>query len=289
MHDVEPSPVDEEEEEMKLPLHQDDLRTASTTNVLGLTPARTIHILASIQKWSVAPLGVYLTMHYTNTALIPLITQSVPEAEKQLLLTRPYYQSFPLEPIMIFAPVVTHVLSGIALRLYRRRQNAKRHGAYNHKDRQQIPWPKLSLNSALGYALYPMFAAHVIVNRITPLKVEGGSSGVGFRYFAHGMAKHPLFANAGYAAMLCVASMHFVQGAAIYLKKAPEYITDGGDFGRTKKKRRRWLINGIAATVAAAWIAGGLGVIGRGGAGTGWEAKNWDKIYQAVPIVGKWM
>ena len=291
MHDIEPSPVDDEDESMKLPLHQGDIEspTSSSTNFLGLTPARTIHLLASFQKYSVIPPSIYLTMHYTNTALIPLFTQSIAESEKQLLLTRPYYQSFPLEPLLIFAPVVTHVISGIALRLYRRRQNAKRHGAFNHNDRKRIPWPKVSLTSALGFALYPMFVAHVLVNRVTPLKVEGGSSGVGFRYFAHGMAKHPILANAAYAAMFCVASWHFVTGVSKYLKLSREYITDGGDFGRVKKRRRDWMINGVAAVVAGVWIAGGLGVIGRGGSSQGWEAKNWDRIYQAVPVVGHWM
>jgi Protein of unknown function (DUF1691) len=292
MHDVEPSPVDDDDDDQSatLPLHKDDLKPASSnTNFLGLTPARTIHILSSIQKYAVIPPSIYLTMHYTNTALIPLFTQSIAESEKQLLLTRPYYQSFPLEQVLIFTPIVAHVASGVALRVYRRLQNAKRHGAETYSDRRRIPWPKLSLTSALGYALYPMMVTHVLVNRITPLKVDGGSSGVGFRYFAHGMAKHPVLANAGYATMLCVASWHFVTGAAKYLRVSKEYVTDGGDFGRTKRRRRDLMINGVAALVAGAWIAGGLGVIGRGGSGQGWEAKNWDRIYQAVPLLGRWM
>ena len=95
-------------------------------------------------------------MHYTNTALIPLFTQSLQTSDNLLLLTRPYYQSFPLEPLLIFAPIATHILSGLTLRLYRRRQIALRHGAETHIERQSIKWPKLSLTSALGYALYPM-------------------------------------------------------------------------------------------------------------------------------------
>lgn len=228
-------------------------------------------------------------MHYTNTALIPLFTQSLRKSDDLLLLTRPYYQSFPLEPLLIFAPIVTHVISGITLRIYRRRQNAKRHGAYTHSDRRRIPWPKLSLTSAAGYVLYPLMAGHVIVNRITPLKVDGGSSGVGLRYFAHGIAKHPILTNIGYAGMLCVASFHFVTGGAKWLKLSREYITDGGDYGARRRRNRDWMVYGVAAVMAGAWIAGGLGVIGRGGSGEGWEARNWDRIYKAVPILGRYM
>ncbi|KPI37484.1 uncharacterized protein AB675_10390 [Cyphellophora attinorum] len=295
MHEIEPSPVDEEEdpfESLPLPATSKKTETSSNgTNFLGLTPSRTVHLLSSIQKYATVGPSLYLALHYTNTALIPLFTQSLSKSDNLLLLTRPYYQSFPLEPVLIFLPVITHVASGIALRIYRRRQNAKRHGAETHNERRSIPWPKLSLTSALGYALYPMFVAHVLVNRITPQKVEGGSSGVGLRYFAYGVSRHPWFANLGYAAMLSVASWHFVGGAAKYLKLSREYVTDGGDWGARRRRRRGWIINAISAAVAGAWIAGGLGVIGRAknGGWRSWETVNWDKIYQAVPVVGKWM
>ncbi|RMZ81991.1 hypothetical protein DV737_g2338, partial [Chaetothyriales sp. CBS 132003] len=258
MQDIEPSPVDGDDDDgPTLPRHKDDLPAfsqSSFTHFLGLTPSRTMRMLSAIQKYSVLPPCLYLTMHYSNTALIPLFTQSLAESEKQLLLTRPYYQSFPLEQLLVFAPIASHVFSGIVLRLYRRRRNAKRYGAYTYNDRKRIPWPKVSLTSALGFALYPMLAAHVISCRITPLKVEGGSSGVGLRYFAHGIAKHPIVANTAYVTMLSVASWHFVTGAAKYLKLSREYIADGGDFGRIKKRRRDWIINGVAAAIAVATI-----------------------------------
>lgn len=264
-------------------------RHTSTSTTLGLSSSSITNTLLALQKYSTVPPAVYLIMHYTNTAVIPLFTQNIYSAEKSLLLTRPYYQSFPLEPLLIFAPVATHVLSGLTLRIYRRRQNAKRHGAESHSDRKKIPWPKLTLTSALGYMLYPMLASHVIVNRITPLKVEGGSSGVGFRYFAHGIAKHPILANIGYAFMVSVASWHFVGGAAKYLKLTREYVTEGGEDGNRDRKRRSMAVNALSGIIALGWMLGGLGVIGRAGAGAGWEAKAWDEIYSKVPIVGKWM
>lgn len=295
MHEVEPSPVDDDEEESAPypPTNPPDVEklppsSHTTTNFLGLTPARTVHILSTLQKYSTVPPTLYLAMHYTNTALIPLVTQNVVTADGYLLLTRPYYQSAGLEPVLIFLPILTHVASGIALRLYRRRINAVRHGAETHAQRKKskIPWPKFSLTSALGYAMYPMLAAHVLVNRIVPKEVEGSSAGVGLRYFAHGVALDPVFGNLAYATFLSVASFHFVTGAAKYLKLSSEYITEGGKSGAVRRKWRSRIVNGVAAAVAGVWIAGGLGVVGRGGPGVGWEASNWNKIYKAVPLLG---
>ncbi|KIV89613.1 hypothetical protein PV10_06999 [Exophiala mesophila] len=301
MHEVEPSPVDDDEDEnfpagddsQYPPTNPSDVEkqrlpaTAhTTTNFLGLTPARTLKILSGIQKYSTVPPTVFLTLHYTNTALIPLMTRSAREADKYLLLTRPYYQSFPLEPLIVFGPIVAHVLSGLALRIYRRRVAAYRHGAETHAQRKKIPWPKLSLTSASGYSLYPMFVLHVLTMRIVPKNVDGSSAAVGLRYFAHGVAHHPWLTNIGYSVFVSVASFHFVTGAAKFLRLSKEYITEPGHSGQLTKKWRGRLINSVAALTAAVWIAGGLGVIGRSGMGVGWEAKNWDNIYKAVPLIG---
>lgn len=108
---------------------------------------------------------------------------------------------------------------------------------------------------------------------------------------AHGFAKHPLVANFGYGALVGVGVWHFVGGAAKWLRLSPEFVTEGGDYGRVKRERRRWVVNGVTALVAGVWMLGGLGVVGRGGkgAGTGWEVKAWDEIYRSVPILGGWL
>lgn len=114
---------------------------------------------------------------------------------------------------------------------------------------------------------------------------------MGLRYVAHGFAKHPVVANVGYAALVGVGSWHFVGGAAKWLGVSEEWVTESGDYGRVKRKRRKWMINGFAAGVAAVWMLGGLGVVGRGGkgVGTGWEVRAWDEIYRRVPILGGWL
>lgn len=312
MEQLEPSPVDEQaptlydtdvkEEHVVNPedLSADQHPTyfppnRSTTNNVGISPSRIPSILLALQKYSTIPPSLYLIGHYTNTALIPLFTFSTQKAENSLLLTRPYYQSFPLEALLIFAPVVTHVVSGLSLRIYRRFQAAKRYGAETHAQRRQMSknlWPKLSLTSALGYALYPMMIAHVLVNRITPLKVHGDSSSVGLRFFSYGVKRHPWLANLGYTVLVSVASFHFVGGAAKYLRLTREYVTEGGDYGMRQRRLRSRAVNAVSAVVAAVWALGGLGVIGRGigaPAGSAWEVKQWDQVYKAVPVVGGMM
>lgn len=309
MHQLDPSPVDEEppvlndsgikDENVVNPedLSEKDHSTyfPPTAGNVGVHRSRIPSVLLALQKYSTLPPTLYLIGHYTNTAIIPFSTFSTQKAENSLLLTRPYYQSFPLEPLLIFAPILTHVLSGLSLRIYRRFQAAKRYGAETHADRVKITkalWPKLSLTSALGYALYPMMVAHVIVNRITPLKVHGDSSSVGLRFFSHGMKRHPWLASIGYTLMVSVASWHFVGGAAKYLKLTREYVTEGGDYGAAQKRLRSRMVNIVSGVVAAIWAVGGVGIIGRGiGApeGSAWEIKQWDEVYKAIPVVGSMM
>ena len=155
-----------------------------------------------------------------------------------------------------------------------------------------MPWPKLSLTSLSGYILYPLAAAHVFVNRILPLKVDGDSSGVGLRYFSHGFQRHPLILGAGYVGLLGIASFHFVTGAGKFLKLGPEYVVRGGEDGRRERVMRGWVINGVAGLMWVVWVAGGLGVVGRGVGGvsaSAWEAKGWDNLLGRVPLIGHWL
>jgi hypothetical protein len=134
-----------------------------------------------------------------------------------------------------------------------------------------------------------LISGHVLVNRITPLLVEGGSSGVGLGFVSHGVAKHPLFANIAYAALISVGCWHFVWGAAKWQSWLPENVSEESGYEHKRKRRRWWTINAVAAAATSLWIAGGMSVVFRGGSGVGWEAKGWDEILARVPVVGPWM
>ena len=261
-------------------------RSHSTTSRPGLFSAHTLGLVHKYATW--AP-SLFLSVHYFNTCVVPLATQSVSSADDLLLLTRPFYQSsMAVEALLIGVPVGLHVASGLALRMHRRRVSLRRHGASgkdsNYAERRALPWPKLSPQSALGYALVPLLVGHVYINRIHPLRVEGGSSGVGLRFVAHGFAKHPLLATLGYAALVLVGTWHVVGGWLRWLRLDDAAVTDV-----VERRRRSWWARGVSALVAAAWMVGGLGVIGRGGRGSGWEAKGWDRLYRSVPLFGVWL
>jgi len=138
-------------------------------------------------------------------------------------------------------------------------------------------------------SLVPLISGHVLVNRITPLIVEGGSSGVGLGFVSHGVSYHPIFANIAYAALIAVGGWHFVWGAAKWQGWLPETVSEDSGYGHKRRRRRWWVLNAVAAAVTSLWMAGGMGVVLRGGPGAGWEAKGWDEILARIPVVTPWM
>lgn len=128
--------------------------------------------------------------------------------------------------------------------------------------------------------MIPLVLGHAYINRILPLIVDGGSSSVGLGFVAHGFAKHPFVATTGYAALVSAFSGHLVWGTAKWLGVS-QLSTSNTKAG----KRRWWVLNGVSALVAGVWMAGGLGVVARGGLGTGWLAQIWDDIYARIPLV----
>ena len=237
-----------------------------------------------LQKYSTYAFSAFLPLHLATTSIFPLITQSIPASEKYLLLVRPYYQSPVFEELIVFAPLAVHILSGFALRVYRRNANLKRYGAGHlpvlERLRQRLRvWPGFNWAQATGYALVGLLGGHMLVNRLVPLWEEGSSSSVGLAYAAHGFAKHPWFAWAGNTALIGVSAAHIVWGWARWLG----YL---GPKDQKAAKKRRWIINGISAAVAAIWAAGGLGVVARGGEAAGWVGKGFDALYEKTPILG---
>ena len=241
------------------------------------------YLVTRLQKYSSYVFTVYASIHLTNTSIIPLLTRSVPASEPYLLLTRPYYQSFPFEPLLITLPIATHILSGLALRIHRRNANLARYGAStlsvsSRLERRLKVWPTVSWSSISGFVLAPLVIGHAFTNRLLPWIYEGGSSGVGLGFVSHGFAKHPVVSWMGYVALVGVAAGHFVWGVARWNGWVP--------VGNSKKaKRRWWIINGISAGLAALWMAGGLGIVARGGKADGWVGKGYDSLYAKIPLL----
>ncbi|KAH8594143.1 hypothetical protein B0O99DRAFT_189346 [Bisporella sp. PMI_857] len=226
---------------------------------------------------------IYTSLHVTNTSIIPLITRSIPASESYLLLTRPFYQSVLLEPLLVTLPITTHILAGLALRIHRRNANLARYGAsylpiHKRFEKRLKVWPTISWSSISGYILSPLVLGHALANRTIPWIYDGGSSGVGLGFVAHGFAKHPFLAWTGYASLIGIGVGHFVWGMARW----QGFLPVGSD---RKAKRRWWTINGITVALAALWMAGGLGVVGLGGRSDGWVGKGYDELYSRIPLL----
>lgn len=245
-------------------------------------------VVYRVQKYSSYAFTIFASFHIANTSLIPLLTRSVHESNRYLLLTRPFYQSALTEPLLVAIPLVAHVSSGIALRLYRRRQALHRYGAESHQDRRKIPWPPFSGTSVLGYALLPFAGFHIWTTRILPVYMHGDSSLISLGYISHGFSLHSVVSFAGFAALVSVGAWHTTWGWARWLGLAPTQVTEMDSRRQIVKKRRWYGINAVSALVTGLWLAGSLGVVGRGGKTDGWIGREFDELYKCVPLIGKW-
>ncbi|EEP77701.1 predicted protein [Uncinocarpus reesii 1704] len=274
---------------------------------LGLSGHTWEYWFSQVQKYSTYPPSIFFGLHLVNTSLIPLATRSVAASETYLLLTRPIYQAPILEPVLLTLPILAHVASGVALRSIRQARRAKLYGAETPQQRKALKVANLpSIQARLGYLLVPFLGIHVLINRIGPWYVDGGSSSVGLGYVAHGLARSPWTIGTWYVAFVGIGVWHFIGGwawwmgwreaAALDKEREKRLGATGGYLGNAKqvkalqkRKRRTWIITGLVLAGSGLWLAGGLGVVGRGGFGSGWEAKTWDNIYSQIPLLGPYL
>ncbi|KAG6355423.1 hypothetical protein INS49_003385 [Diaporthe citri] len=286
------------------------------TSSLGLSGSGhgSIYYLTRIQRYSTYALSIFTGLHIANTSIIPLVTRSVPASEGYLLLAREIYQTPMTEPLFVALPIAAHIASGIALRLVRRSQNLKRYGgatpavlptrsstgrsfSSSSDGGSRSAWPQLTWVSASGYGFAAFLSAHVAINRLLPLHVEGDSSNIGLAYVAHGFASHPTVSYVAYVGLLGLGCGHMVWGWAkwIGLAQMAGWAADiktvgttrdrNEDVRRRKRRRRIWLwVNGTAVAATAVWAAGGLGIVARGGPAHGWVVKVYDELFAAVGL-----
>ncbi|EMC92864.1 hypothetical protein BAUCODRAFT_264308 [Baudoinia panamericana UAMH 10762] len=291
--ELEPSPVEDTPQEIKDGYFgsTDDTENPAQPKrsaTLGLSQHSPVWYLSRIQKYSSYVFTAFGLAHITNTSIIPLVTRSVPESERYLLLTRPYYQGLPAEPLLVIIPLWAHVISGVALRIVRRNINAQRYGGKTSFLSSQF-WPKVSGISQLGYPFVWLLVGHIFINRAIPNQFPGGQSNVNLSYVSHAFAKHPVVSYAGFTALISIGVSHITWGWAKWLGWTPDQVTAQGGERQMYKKRRWYIINGITATVTGLWMAGGFGVVGKGGLAPGYIGRLYDQMYQRIPLVGQWM
>lgn len=275
-----------------------------------LTPGNPV---TRIQRYSSYAMSLFTTLHLANVSLIPAATGSVDASETYLLMTREIYQTSLTEPLLVALPFVAHVGSGVALRLLRRAQNIRRYGratpgwwplssstsslSEKGERRRVSTWPAVSWISVSGYAFTVFYAAHVFMNRVLPLAVEGDSSNIGLGYVSHGFAKHPVVARLAYIGLIGLGTGHMVWGMARWLGMAPstrgwlpprkapgrDKVAATVDKKTRRERRRKWAaVHAVALAGAALWAVGGMGVVSRGGASGGWVGGIYDGLYAKV-------
>ena len=87
--------------------------------------------------------------------------------------------------------------------------------------------------------------------------------------------------------MVSVAAWHTVWGWARWLSLTPKQVTEAESQRNITKKRRWYGINAVSVVVAGLWLAGSLGVVGRGGKTDGWVGREYDELYKSIPLIGK--
>ncbi|KAE8362481.1 S-adenosyl-L-methionine-dependent methyltransferase [Aspergillus caelatus] len=289
MQELDPSPVQDEFPDLESGQYvfQSQGRPAKLgdRSEVGLPPFSLVNgrvaLVSALQRYSTYPPTLFFALHFANTSLFPLATRSVRDSETYLLLTRPIYQSPGLEHVVLTVPILIHIASGIVLRNIRSSRRARLYGAETRAQRYSLNfWPRMSLQARLGYCFVPFLGAHVLVNRVTPLIVDGGSSGVGLGYVAHGFARNPVFWNVYYAVLAAVGMWHIIGGWATWMgwrvttaqkgrgckKGSLEcYLGYTESEEQVKRKRKmRWVVNGVAAVKTAVWLAGALGILAPG-------------------------
>ncbi|KAI9736349.1 MAG: hypothetical protein M1834_001235 [Cirrosporium novae-zelandiae] len=281
LHYLDPSPVDDEP---PLSAAEKGSYFPKSTSSFGLSGGHgATYYLRRIQKYSSYTFSAFLALHLANTSLIPLALRSASAADEYLLLTRPYYQSPIAEPLLVFLPIVAHVGSGVALRVHRRRQMLARAGAENRADRKKVKFPPISSTSIIGFTLAPLAGLHILVNRLTPLWSEGGSSSIGLTYVGHGMSRHPGAFALAYAPLVATTVWHIVWGMARWRRWTPENVRGG----ERPKRRRWWLLQAVSFFGFGLWMQG-MRLSGMIGETKGWMGSGFDELYRNVPVLGAW-
>ncbi|CAK9442249.1 uncharacterized protein LODBEIA_P59920 [Lodderomyces beijingensis] len=197
--------------------------TSNSSSHHGGSKKWVIPTLCKIQKYSAWGLVSFLGIHLTSVVVVPILPISHDLKQQVFSLAKAVYQDVPLyEPVFIFGAGITHILSGIALRLVRyfKRRNQHRsaarvqllNAAIDIKDsdddiglggisnifglgyRKSITTTQFGLTPLQfsGYVSIPFVLFHIYKFRYMPWAVEGDSSLINLDYITYVLnLKHP--------------------------------------------------------------------------------------------------
>lgn len=177
------------------------------------------------------------------------------DASGIMLLTREYYQTPLLEPVLVWGSLSAHIASSIIRRSI-----------------LGVP-KKPSLHSATGWLLVPMTLAHAFTHRVLPAWKGISPALLSYQYVSHALTESPVISMAIYGTMVLAIVQHGIAGARALIS------------GR--RKAARLPQGGLAATGYAMLIGSlGLGLVNLRKEGPEvplWLAKRymevWDTVY----------
>jgi hypothetical protein len=211
-----------------------------------------IKSLRTTHRYSAYAFTGFGLVHFLNTGLAPLISEpswafktlmvesrlsklfqslgsdiqsgslfnSLKFADDNLLAARALYHAPYVEASLIFAPILIHVGSGLAIRLLR---IARERYWFSEQPRKI----GLSWQARAGYLLAPLLAAHVFTNRIVPYALDlDVTSSLVAHILARPKGSEPLIrtrigiaaARLAYAAFVAIGAWHMTAGLAQFLQ-----------------------------------------------------------------------
>lgn len=221
-----------------------------------------LQILAGLQKYSSFAFVGFLGLHLTAVVVVPAFSYEA--GNQALMFTNAIYQNPAVEPILITGSLLTHILSGMTLRIYRLVRSK------NLYERWLSPISKLNPVSVAGYLALPMVCSHYYLTRWLPKHVLGDSSLISLDYIANSLADHPLLATTSMLSMLSLVLYHSIWGCKKWLKAVTK--------PRFKSITTGFITAGIVLGVSS------LFRISSNGPATGWLASQYKLISDASLI-----
>lgn len=185
--------------------------------------SRLLKLATQLQDISAVGFSAFLVLHLAA----PIGAAIGLDASQIMLLTREYYQTDLLEPILVWGSLTAHVASGIARRAV------------------IGPPKKPSLHSLTGFLLVPAVAAHAWIHRILPAKRGISPSFLSYQYVSFSLASYPITSWVAYTFLSLAGTYHAISGARAIAS------------GRRKAAR---LPDGVAGQAGFAAVAGSLGL-----------------------------
>ncbi|KAI3406523.2 hypothetical protein KGF56_000655 [Candida oxycetoniae] len=206
-----------------------------------------LSLLYKLQKYSAYTFLSFLGIHLTSVVIVPIFPISKDIKEEVFSLAKAVYQGIPFyEPFVIFGSGIVHVLSGIALRFCRSKNNNKTQNKTMHQIKKNLSNNKIviketdddigfggisnlvglgyrrSFTSQLfgltplqfsGYLSLPFVLSHIFKFRYIPYAIEGDSSLVNLSYISYALKlKHTLLNCFLLTGLVWVMSYHTTNG-----------------------------------------------------------------------------